>query len=289
MSCLAVVTSSAVKLRMPFAQTPDDIEIYYETHGDGDPLVLLGGQANTHHWWDAVRPDFEESFTTITLDYRGTGRSGKPDTGVYSTRGFASDVMCVLDHLGLDRSHVYGMSMGGRVAQWIAADHPDQVSRLVLGCTSPGAPHGFERSKEVMRSLVQPDADAAHRALLELMYSPAWLAEHSGPYNTLGDPTMPAHARRQHLQASAQHNSWEALPRITAPTLIVHGTDDVFNPSANAPLLADRIPNAQLHLIPGGRHAYFEEFRTIASPLVLNFLMGGQQVAAQLESGTRRT
>lgn len=260
---------------MAFAQTSDDIAIYYEIHGEGDPLVLLGGQANTHHWWDAVRPDFEEAFTTITLDYRGTGRSDKPNTAAYSTRGFASDVMCVLDHLGLDRFHVYGTSMGGRVAQWIAADYRDRVSRLVLGCTSPGAPHGVERSADVKRSLAQPDTHAARTALLELMYSPTWLAEHSGPYRTLGDPTMPTYARRQHLHASAQHNSWEALPRITAPTLVVHGTDDLFNPSANAPLLAGRIPNAQLHLLPGARHAYFEEFRATASPLVLNFLMEG--------------
>lgn len=62
------------------------------------------------------------------------------------------------------------------------------------------------------------------------------------------------------------------LPRITAPTLVVHGADDVFNPVANAPLLAGRIPGALLHLVPGARHAYFEEFRAQESPRVLDFL-----------------
>ncbi|WP_170160572.1 alpha/beta fold hydrolase [Prauserella muralis] len=178
----------------------------------------------------------------------------------------------MLDDLGADRVDVYGTSMGGRVAQWLAADHPERVGSLVLGCTSPGAPHGVERSDQVRRSLAQPDAAAARRALLELMYSPGWLATHPGPYRTLGDPGMPAHARRRHLTASARHNAWDALPGISAPTLVVHGTDDTFNPVANAPLLAQRIPDATMELIPGARHAYFEEYRAVASPLVLGFL-----------------
>lgn len=63
--------------------------------------------------------------------------------------------------------------------------------------------------------------------------------------------------------------------RITAPTLVVHGTDDVFNPAANAPLLTERISGARMRLIPGARHAYFEEFADVATPLVLDFLAEG--------------
>lgn len=260
---------------MPYARASDGVELYYDVHGRGDEfLVLLGGQANSHHWWDAVRADFDASFRTVAPDYRGTGSSGKPDTDSYSTRGFAADVVAVLDDLGVERAHVYGTSMGGRVAQWLAADHPGRVDRLVLGCTSPGAPHGVERSADVRRSLARPDAAAVRRALLELMYSPAWLATHPGPYDTIGDPGMPMHARRRHLAASAGHDSWDALPHITAPTLVVHGTEDVFNPTANAQLLADRIPDARLRLIPGARHAYFEECRDLAGRVVLEFLTG---------------
>lgn len=83
---------------------------------------------------------------------------------------------------------------------------------------------------------------------------------------------MPAHSRRHHLTASNRHNAWDLLPGISAPTLVIHGTDDLLNPTANAPLLADRIPGARLHLVPEARHAYFEEFRTHASPVVLDFL-----------------
>ncbi|TMR98302.1 alpha/beta fold hydrolase [Nonomuraea basaltis] len=255
---------------MPYATTDDGVKLSYQLRGDGPPLVLLQGQANNHHWWDPVREDFD-AYRTITIDYRGTGGSDKPDEP-YTTRGFASDIIAVLDELGVRRAHVYGTSMGGRVAQWLAADHPERVGALVLGCSSPGGAHGVERDNDVRRSLAQPDRVAAERALLELMYTPAWLATHPGPHHTVGDPDMPAYARRRHLAASAGHDSWAALPAITAPTLVVHGTDDVFNPAANAPLLAGRIPGAELRLIEGARHAYFEEFRSDASPLVLGFL-----------------
>lgn len=69
-----------------------------------------------------------------------------------------------------------------------------------------------------------------------------------------------------------RHDAWQLLPDIGAPTLVVHGTDDLLNPAANTPLLAERIPGARLHLIPGARHAYVEENRAVASPLVLDFL-----------------
>ncbi|MEO3875250.1 alpha/beta fold hydrolase [Nonomuraea sp. B12E4] len=258
---------------MPYATTPGGVKLSYQVRGDGPPLVLLPGQANDHRWWDPVRADFDAAYRTITFDYRGTGESDKPDEP-YTTRGFATDVLVVLDELGIDRARVYGTSMGGRVAQWLAADHPGRVTALVLGCSSPGGAHGIERDNGVRRSLAQPDRAAAERALLELMYTPGWLATHPGPYHTIGDPGMPAHARRRHLAASAGHDAWDALPSIAAPTLVVHGTDDVFNPAANAPLLAGRVPGAELRLIEGARHAYFEEFREVASPLVLDFLAG---------------
>ncbi|MGW2218605.1 alpha/beta fold hydrolase [Nonomuraea sp. NPDC001684] len=256
---------------MPFAMTTGGVKLSYQVRGGGPALVLLQGQANDHRWWDPVRDDFDRAHRTITFDYRGTGDSDKPDEP-YTTRGFAEDVLAVLDELGVARADVYGTSMGGRVAQWLAADHPGRVGALVLGCTSPGGVHGLERGPDVRRALAQPDRAAAGRALLELMYTPGWLATHPGPYRTVGDPGMPAHARRRHLAASAGHDAWAVLPAITAPTLVVHGADDVFNPAANAPLLAGRVPGAELRLIEGARHAYFEEFREVASPLVLEFL-----------------
>ncbi|MDX8035468.1 alpha/beta fold hydrolase [Lentzea sp. BCCO 10_0856] len=252
---------------MPLARAADGTKLFYSVEGSGPPLLLIAGQANSSRWWSQVRPDFSAAFTTIVTDHRGTGSSDKPDAP-YSTQLFASDCVAILDDAGIGTAHVYGTSMGGRIAQWIAASHGDRVERLVLGCTSPGGPHAIERSAEVRRSLAQIDAMKARRALEELMYTPAY----RGPFNTLGDPQMPPHARKRHLFASAEHNAWDVLPSITAPTLVVHGTEDVFNPTANAPLITERIPGARMHLIEGARHGYFEEFRDVATPLVTDFL-----------------
>ncbi|MGA5560773.1 alpha/beta fold hydrolase [Streptomyces platensis] len=255
-----------------------------QRHGSGRPLVLLAGQANNHHWWDGVREDFHATHSTVTMDYRGTGTSGKP-AGHYSTRLFADDLIAVLDDLGVERADVYGTSMGGRVAQWLAARHPDRVRRLVLGCTSPGGPRAQERDATVRRALAQADPAASRQALLDLMYSPAWLADHPGPYTTLGDPGMPPHARRGHLVASNEHDAWDALPRIAAPTLVLHGDQDRLTPAANAPLLAARIPGARMHLFTGARHAYFQECRAQAGPLVAAFLADEQDLPLP-EAGT---
>ncbi|WP_328536075.1 alpha/beta fold hydrolase [Streptomyces sp. NBC_00344] len=256
---------------MPHAKASDGVRIAYQVRGDGPPLVLLAGQANDHHWWDGVRDDFAGSRSTITIDYRGTGESDKPHLP-YSTGRFADDVIAVLDELAVDRADVYGTSMGGRVAQCLAVRHSRRVRALVLGCTSAGGRHGIERSVDVRRSLIRPSPVEARQALLELMYTPDWLATHPGPYHTLGDRSMPAHARRGHLGASDGHDVWDALPGIVAPTLVLHGTDDLLNPTANAPLLAARIPGSRLELIQDARHAYFEERRDLAGPLVLEFL-----------------
>jgi pimeloyl-ACP methyl ester carboxylesterase len=178
-------------------------------------------------------------------------------------------VIAVLDALDVPRAHVYGTSMGGRVAQWVAVDHPDRVAALVLGCTSPGGEQGLVAHPDVLRALVD---DSEQRVLLDLMFTPRWLRSHPGPHHVLGDPAMTPAARRGHRRASAQHDAWEQLPRITAPTLVLHGSDDAFCPPGNADLLAERIPDAEVVVLDGARHAYFEEFRARAGAEVIGFL-----------------
>jgi pimeloyl-ACP methyl ester carboxylesterase len=124
-------------------------------------------------------------------------------------------------------------------------------------------------SSEISSRIADPATKEA--VLTDLMYSPAWTAEHAGPYATLGEATTPQ-ARLGHRRASNGHDAWDQLGAIAVPTLVLHGSNDLMVPPANADLLAGRIPNAQVRIIPGGRHAYFEECRDVASPTVLNFL-----------------
>ncbi|OZM72667.1 alpha/beta hydrolase [Amycolatopsis antarctica] len=254
-----------------FATATDGTRLYYEESGAGEPLLLVSGQCNDHHQWDGVRGTFADSYRTIVYDHRGTGRSDKPDAPPYSTRGFAADAVAVLDAVGAGRAHVYGISMGGRIAQWIGIDHPERLGALVLGATTPGDRHGVARPAHATKVLTALPSRVDRQALMELMYTPAWIEAH--PEVLVPQPdSMPGHARRMHYAASQGHDTWELLPRIAAPTLVVHGADDELNPVANADLLADRIPGAQRYLVDRGRHGYQDEFVQEAGAVVREFL-----------------
>lgn len=238
--------------------TDDGCTLAVQTSGGGEPVLLLAGQSNNHHWWDRVRPALDQQCATISLDWRGTGHSDDPGRG-WSIERFTADVRCVLDELGLAGCAVYGTSMGGRVAQRLAAEAPWLVTRLVLGCTTPGGRHAVERSQQVRRLLASPDPAAVARTTAELFYTPAWMAANPGPYTTLGDPSASRAAKAGHLRASNRHDAWSLLGSITAPTLVLHGSDDQLAPVENAHLLAARIPQARAVVLDGARHGYFDE------------------------------
>lgn len=254
------------------AAADDGFELAVQVSGrEGAPaLLLLAGQANSHAWWNDVRPAFDDRFRVVTFDYRGTGGS-RGTVGPWSTRSFAADATSVLSALAIGSASVYGASMGGRVAQMVAIDHPHLVERLVLACTSPGGPVAREHDPEVRRALAHPDRDARLRQLHRLFYTDNVRYECSDGH-LFGDPTMTAAERQAHRRASDTHDAWADLPRIAAPTLVLHGSDDQLTPAANAPLLAERIPTSQLHLHDGGRHGFFEEFAGTVTRRVLAFL-----------------
>lgn len=252
-------------------QTGDGFDLAAQVGGvTGSPaLLLLQGQANSHDWWDGLRGAFESVFQTITMDYRGTGSSRGP-VASWTTESFAADAVEVLDSAGISAAYVYGTSMGGRVAQMLAAHYPDRVKALVLACTTPGGPNAVARSREVDAELSRATAADRLGVLHDLFYTPAW------PYSPqdsslLGDASMRESELAAHRKASRHHDAWDLLPSITAPTLVLHGEDDLMTSAENARLLADRIPGAGLQVHPGGRHGFFEEFAQQVTPAVLEF------------------
>ncbi|WP_246136451.1 alpha/beta fold hydrolase [Leekyejoonella antrihumi] len=254
---------------------PDDAVIAHQVAGveDGPWLLLLQGQANSHHWWDGIREDLGQVFRTVTFDYRGTGETTAPESmdAGWSTGLFAEDAVALLDELGIRRAHVYGTSMGGRVAQVLAAQHPERVGGLVLACTTPGGVHALERSNRVRQNLADPDARRRRDALLDLMYTPAWFTGDLTS-NLLGDPGMTALAARLHLRVSARHDAYDLLPSISSPTLILHGDADQMAPVENAQVIADRVPHATVRIRAGGRHGFFDEFKDEVNSSVIQFL-----------------
>ncbi len=256
---------------MPFALATDGTRIAYETMGSGEPLLLVSGQASDRTSWDGIRDDFAEDRMVIVYDHRGTGASDKPEAPPYSTRGFADDAIALLDHLGIERAHAYGISMGGRICQWLGIDHGDRIGALVLGATTPGNAHGVRRPADIDAALASADLPR----LLDAMVSPEWVKRHPEFLAKMAEAALhpiPVCAQKLHYRASEGHDTWDLLPKITAPTLVIHGSNDEVNMTANAALLASRIRGAELCIIEGERHGYALEFREKASRVVKDFL-----------------
>src|SRR5687767_5054382 len=124
---------------MTTASLRTGIDVFYKTAGHGEPLVFVSGQNTDHTQWDTVSPFFEDAYQTIVFDNRGTGATSKPSEP-YSMQGFAEDVIALLDDLSIDRAHVVGASMGGKITQWLAINHAERVASAMLMATTPGAP-----------------------------------------------------------------------------------------------------------------------------------------------------
>ncbi|MFT4081384.1 MAG: alpha/beta fold hydrolase [Nocardioides sp.] len=239
---------------MAYAMAGDGARLWFSarpgSEDAGLPVVLVAGLALDHHGWDSAVADFGER-TVIVFDHRGTGESDDLFPEAWSTRDFARDVLAVLDAAGVTRAHVYGHSMGGRIAQWLGAEHADRVASLTLGATTVGGPGSIPRPTHASEALTTGGA-----ALTALFYPDAWIAEHATEAGSvMPAPTSPE-AMRHHLAAVALHDG-PALSAITVPTLVIHGDEDQLAVPENAELLAQSIPDARLVLLSGARHAYW--------------------------------
>jgi 3-oxoadipate enol-lactonase len=253
--------------------------LYYEVYGKGEPLLLIMGLGANHLGWAAQVPVYAREFRVIVFDNRGTGQSSFPEGVDCTIPLMADDATALLDFLGVDSAHVYGISMGGMIAQEMALRHPEKVRSLILGATSPGGSHAVPPDAQGIAPLIEQGSagdGAFNPALLDLLFSPAYLAEHRSElvekFGGLANypPTSPEAFAAQ-LRAAARHDTYDRLPDIAAPTLVLHGTDDPVLPVTNGRILAERIPGAQLVIFEGARHAYMEK-QAEADAAVLDFL-----------------
>ena len=231
------------------ASAPDGTQLQWTAEGEGEPLLLVAGQATAMAGWGPAAAALAQHFRVIRFDHRGTGGSGRGDAGRYTTRLFATDAISVLDAAGIDAAHVYGHSMGGRVAQWLAIDYPARVRTLVLASTSAGR-SGEGPDREAAAALISGDQER----MSPYFFDPGWAAENPDAVRAFFDSGASAWAKTRHLAASKAHDAAESLVLVKAPTLVLHGTDDRLSPLANARLLHRMIPHATLARIPGARH-----------------------------------
>jgi 3-oxoadipate enol-lactonase len=248
------------------ATAPDGrTRLYWESTGHGDPVLLIMGLGlSGGAWWRTV-PVLSRRLRVITFDHRGVGRS-RAFSYAYTTEALADDAVSVLDDAGLDRVHVYGISLGGMIAQQVALRHPERVRSLVLGATHAGGPRAVRPDAEVMtffRRRLGMRAEDAARASVPFNYGPRCRAEHFDRIEAdiaqrLAHP-FAERAYRAQAFAAGLHNCYGRLPRIDVSTLVVHGRHDRMIPVANAQLVAERIPRARLQILEESGHLYATE------------------------------
>lgn len=257
---------------MPYAKV-NDINIYYEIHGEGEPLVLISGLGTSAVVWEPIIPIFSRDYMVIVFDNRGVGRTDAPGIP-YSMEMMADDISGLLEMIGIERANIYGTSMGGAVAQFFAILHPKKVIKLILQSTSCLGSHAVMASGEVLEYLEnQAKTTARDDNPLPGVTSefadnnPLIIKELRERMQRYPAPGMP-----RQLQASINsEGTYDSLPEISVPTLIIHGESDLLWPVENAHILASRIPNAQVVIYKKTGHQLLESMNE-KNKLVLDFL-----------------
>lgn len=258
------------------------INLAYETHGSGEPLVLISGIGYDRWQWHKMAPGLAEHFRVIVFDNRGVGQTAKP-AGPYTAQLLADDTAGLIQALGFERAHILGHSMGGFIAQALALSHPAKIGKLILAATNFGGPHHIPITPEAMAVLTDVKSDPVMRFKngLGVSTAPGYAEKNPGMIEAwlawrMQNPIDPA-AYQAQLAIGLGLLSEEAcfehkLKNIAAPTLILFGAHDKVVPPGNAELLAREIPRSALELLPDAGHFFPIETPEAANAAVIQFL-----------------
>lgn len=253
-------------------------DCHYEQHGDerAPPLLLISGLNGLARPWQAVVPSLAAHYRVITHDHRGLGKSARWQ-GEYSVEQIASDVIALMDGLGIPRAHIVGHSLGGAVAQAIAIDHPQRVDHLLIYASWAGPEPYFTRVMRMRREmLLGLGVEAFLRTGAIGIYPPDWIAAHHREL----DAQLPAMVQAfagvpsmlGRMDACLAHDRRLSLAQIKAPTLVLGIEDDMSTPAYGSAALAQDIPGAQLRLLPYGGHNAHVVVPDQVSAVILGFL-----------------
>jgi pimeloyl-ACP methyl ester carboxylesterase len=256
----------------------NNIEIYYEIHGQGDPLVLIMGLRRNAEWWYCQIPALSKHFKILVFDNRGAGRSDKPKID-YSIRLFADDTAGLIESLGMKKAHILGLSMGGYIAQELAINYPYIVKSLILACTGPGGERVVLMSPERMKKFTANEGLSPEQILqkdMDIYFSDKFITEHSEKITEFIEISLryyqPPDAFMRQFAACLKHDTVKRLQRINVPTFIMSGDDDLLVPPENSRILKEFIPHAELNFFRGKRHCFFIEEADQFNQKVISFL-----------------
>jgi pimeloyl-ACP methyl ester carboxylesterase len=249
------------------------VNIKWEERGSGEPLLLIQGLGYGRWSWEPIVPGLAQRYRVVFFDNRGIGESDTP-AGPYTAREMADDALQVLDEAGIERAHVLGASLGGMIAQELAAAAPHRVRKLVLCCTTPGGKATVPMPAVTVQLFAEAGSLAPEVALRRFVENalapgaPATLVDElyrrrlASPPDPVGWPA----------QAAAGMGFAGVGGAIEAPTLIVTGTEDNVVDQRNADVLAEQMPGARVERIPGTGHLFFWEQPDALVRIVTEFL-----------------
>ena len=257
-----------------------DLSISYSEHGEGPPVLGIMGFSLDKRFWAPQIPTVTETNRFVIFDNRGVGRStgGAPT----SIDQMAHDTLRLLDHLGIERTIVFGASMGGAIAQRLTLDHPDRVEALILAITFPRSTESMQRQHALMRWLLGLEGwtrlqfqevsmirmftprffEVGREVIDQMIRSVALLDER--------EEWRPGVLQAQ-LDAMDKFDVTDELPRVSCPTLVIAGRMDFMTPAFASEEIAGAIPGAELHLLETGHGCMIEEMDAF-NALISGFL-----------------
>ena len=258
---------------MPYADL-NGVRIYYEVHGEGEPVIFLNGILATTASWAFQLPVFSKEFKVILMDFRGQGNSDKPRTR-YTMDMHVEDVRALLDHLGVDKVHVVGISYGAEVGMMFALKYPERVRSLVVACavSHVDRPMRLRADRWMMAARLR-----SGRYLFITMVPDIYSDEFIGERWDFISSTAPRFeevdfdAFIELLKSFMELDITDRLGEIKAPTLVVAAEEDRTKPPRYSRLIHERIPNSELVIIKGAGHVVIWEKPDEFNEVVLRFL-----------------
>jgi len=258
---------------MPFVEN-QGAKIYWDEQGQGAPILLIMGLGYASCMWHRARPALARQYRTLAFDNRGVGLSDVPP-GPYSIATMATDAAAVLDAADISSAHVFGVSMGGMIAQEFALQFPARTRSLILGCTSPGGSSAIRAADKVTDILLvrSMTPEQARTAILPYIYDASTLQAPIGEDVNLRRNWLPSpEGYTAQLQAIRAWEAYSRIAQVTAPTLIIHGRSDGLIPAGNGELIARRIPGARLVVLEHASHMFLTDQTVPAMKEILAFL-----------------
>ena len=268
----------------------DDITLYYETHGNGPPLLLIAGFASDSQSWQPVIHTLAKRFRVIVIDNRGSGRT-RPMDDFVSIGDMADDCGKLLDHLGLSTSHVLGHSMGGFIAQELALRQPHRVISLMLAAT---ACRNSPRNNALFADWVDNHTSGANleqwfRVVFYWLFTRRFFddrhnVEAAVDYAINYPFPQSSAALANQARAMAAFDRSGDISMITAPTLVIAGSEDVLFPPEAADMLVQLLPAARLETIRNAAHSIHSEQPDAFCRAIITFFDEGSRPGSTKES-----